>query len=282
MKSRDLKTTGFYVDFIKKIFIGLLIGISSVTPGLSGGVVAAAIGLYEPVVHAIVTIKKESRKNLVFLLPLAIGTAIGVFLFSKAMQKLMAVAEFMVLYVFLGLVAGSLPALVKEANSGGFRKRYLWVLAAAFFVVAYIGKIIGRVPNPAARMEMSSIHSLLYGMVLAVGTIIPGISSSFILMYLGAYQSLLAAVTNLNFRVLIILAVGFAITALVMLKLVDFVFRRFRGFAYYAVTGFLLGSMFLIFPGLRTGRDLAVDLILFSAGLAVSLVTLSFNKKRSP
>jgi len=261
------------------VLVGFVIGIASVTPGLSGGVIAAAAGLYEPAIHAILNLRKEFRASVYYLAPLAIGAGSGIFLFSKVMKELMTKAESAVLYVFLGLVAGSLPSLVKEANSGGFKKRYLWATVIPFAVVFFLDALMGQAKNPNTPVELGILDTILYGAVLAVGTIVPGISSSFILMYLGVYEKLLSAIANMELKILFMLAVGFAVAGLLMIKLVEFLFRRFRAFAYYAVLGFLLASMVMVFPGLRQGWGMALDAFLFLASGIASYSVMCLDRR---
>jgi len=273
-----MKTDTFYVDFIKKILIGFVVGIACITPGLSAGVIAAAAGLYEPAIHAIVSIRKEFKKSVIYLMPLGIGAVIGILLFSKVMKELMINAEFIVLYIFLGLVAGSIPSLVKEANSNGFRKKYLWALAIAFVFVLCVERNVTWLPNQTNEAQINLVTTVLCGAVLAFGTIVPGISSSFILMRLGMYETLLAALADINIKILAMAGIGFVVTALAIIKLVDILFSKFRGFAYYAVMGFLIGSMVMIFPGFRTGFDLVIDIFLFLASAGVSFITMRLKK----
>ena len=272
----ERKKTGFYNDLFKRFFLGLAIGVAAITPGLSAGVITAAAGLYEPVVHALVQFPKEYRKSIGFLLPLGLGAGSGVILFSRVMERLMLTAKFQVIYVFLGLVAGSIPALFKEANQQGFRKNFLWASAITFGLVLGTGRLLAWFPQHTAARELAAATAFLGGAVLAFGTIIPGISSSLILMYLGLYEKLLAAFTGLDLPVLIIMAAGFGLTALFLLKLVDLLFRRYRGFAYYGVIGFLFSSMVMIFPGFRGGLLLLLDglLLLASAALSFGLMRL--------
>ncbi len=272
-----MKTNLSVADFVKKILMGFVIGIAAITPGLSAGVIAAAAGLYEPAVHAIVNIRKEFRKSVVFLMPLGIGAVLGILLFSKVMKELMVSSKFIVLYIFLGLIAGSIPALVKEANSSGFRKRYLLATVIAFILVIYAERNAAWLPNQADAAQSNIVLTIICGAVLAFGTIVPGISSSIILMRLGMYEMLLSALADINIKVLAIAGVGFAVTALVIIKLVDILFSRFRGFAYYAVIGFLIGSMVMVFPGFRTGFDLAIDIFLFLASAALSFITMRLD-----
>lgn len=263
--------------FFKRMVMGFVVGLAAVTPGLSGGVIAAAAGIYEPAIHALVNIHKEFRRSFAFLLPLALGAGPGLLLFSGVMQQLMAGAKFSVLYVFLGLVAGSLPALFREANRGGFRGRYMGVLAIALAVILLLGQAPAGAPNLSGQAELGFVNTMIYGGILAVGTIIPGISSSFILMYVGAYEGLLAAITGFEIRILFYLGLGFALTGLLILKQVAFIFRRFHGPAYYAVIGFLFGSMAMVFPGFREGWSLALDFTLFVVSAILSYMVMKLN-----
>ncbi|HHV98774.1 MAG TPA: DUF368 domain-containing protein [Clostridiaceae bacterium] len=273
-----MKANTFYVDFIKKILFGFVVGVACITPGLSAGVIAAAAGLYEPIVHAIVNVRKEFRKSVVYLLPLGIGAVLGILLFSKVMKQLMMNAEFIVLYIFLGLVAGSIPSLVKEANSSGFRKKYLWATVFAFAFVICFERNVTWVPDQTNAAEVNMVTAIISGAILAFGTIVPGISSSFILMRFGMYEIVLSALADINIKILAMTGIGFVVTALAIIKLVDILFSKFRGYAYYAVMGFLVGSMVMIFPGFRTGLDLAIDIFLFVISAAISFITMRLKK----
>ncbi len=250
------------------------------TPGLSGGVIAAAWGLYEPAVHAIVNAPKELRKSAVFLLPLAAGAGLGVVLFSGVMREVISFASYRVLYVFFGLVTGSLPFLAKEACAGGFRLKHLCAGLIAFGAVVAFDRIGGMSPErlPSGAFDVPNL--LFYGAVLAVGTIVPGVSSSLILMYLGAYEGLLEAVTRVDLRILIPFGLGFVLAAAPLVKLVDVLFTRHRGPSYNAVIGFLLASMVIVFPGLRGGWDLAGDVFGFAAGAAASIGAVKLYGKK--
>lgn len=274
------KETGFYDEFFKKILFGLVMGIAWITPGLSAGVIAAATGLYEPIVHALVNFPQRYRESVGFLFPLGLGVGAGILLFSRVMQELIGIAKAPVIYLFLGLVAGSIPSLFREANRNGFRKQFLGVAVLAFGFVLATGRLMPEGPGLSGGAELNLFAALLCGAVLAFGSVIPGLSSSLILMYLGFYEQLLAAFTSFDLRVLVLTGIGFGAIALLMLKLVALLFRKYRGFAYYGVIGFLFGSMVLIFPGFRLGMALLVDLVLFLAGAALSFGTTCLPEKK--
>lgn len=264
--------------FMKRLISGLIIGVAGIIPGLSGGVIAAALGLYEPAILALTGIFKKPRQNTCFLLPLIIGAGAGMILFGNVVGWLMETASDEVLFLFFGLVGGSLPSVIKEANTQGFRLRYIWATVIALTAVLALdfwGSLVAAADNTAA-WDMG--HGIFYGMILALGTIVPGISSSFLLIYLGAYQGYLNAIAAVDFAVLGPMALGFMIAALPLIKMVEIFFRRYHGASYYAVLGFLIGSMVIVFPGLAGGWKMLADMLLLCSGIVASLLLLKLNR----
>lgn len=270
------KTSKF--NFIKKIIVGAVIGAAAIAPGLNGGVLASAAGIYEPAIRAIVNIRKDFRRSFAYLLPLGIGAGAGFFLFAFALKSIMANAQSIVIYVFIGLVIGSLPSFLVEANRKGFKKRYLIGSVLALAAVIAAGILGANAPQQNAATELGIVNTMIYGAILAVGTVIPGISSSFILMYLGVFDKLLAALARLDIKVLLTMGLGFLLMAAAIIKLVEALFRRFHGAAYYTVFGFLIGSMVIVFPGFRTGWGLVTDLSLFFGSVAISYIVMRLHK----
>jgi len=257
--------------FLKKTGLGLIIGIAGVTPGLSGGVIAAAAGLYEPAIRAIVSIRKDFWGSFRYLLPLAVGAAGGVLLFSRVMVSLMEATQSLVLFAFLGLVAGGLPALIKPALGEGYRRGYILIAVSAFLLVWLSGKLLS--PTHSLSPGLTPVSVMLYGAVLAIGAIIPGISSSFLLLYLGVYEKLMQSISDLDVGVVFFLCLGFGACALFAVRLANFLFGRFRSAAYHAVIGFLAGSMLLIFPGFLGGAGLAADIMIFAVCIAAGYLS---------
>lgn len=264
--------------FLKRLISGLIIGVAGIVPGLSGGVIAAALGFYEPAILALTGFIKRPRPNAFFLLPLIIGAGAGMLLFSNVVSRLMETASDEVLFLFFGLVVGSLPSVLKEANAQGFRFRYIWATVMALIAVLavdFMGSFVASADNNAV-WDMG--HGIFYGMILALGTIVPGISSSFLLIYFGAYQGYLNAIASVDFEVLGPIALGFMIAAAPLIKLVEIFFRRYHGFSYYAVLGFLLGSMLIIFPCPAGGWQMLADMLLLCSGIVASLLLLKLNR----
>lgn len=267
------------VAFLRDVFLGLVIGVAAITPGLSGGAMAAAMGLYEPIIRALNNIFRTPKRSFHFLIPYALGAIVGVLAFSNAMEWLMQQAPNQVKALFLGLVAGSLPALLREANKKGFRLRYLLALLIALIVV-YQAATFTAWPRPTGG-QLNFAHFILLGVIYAVGSIVPGISSSFIFIHLGVYEDLLRAISTVNIAALFPAAIGFLLGAVFLVRAVEVLFRRFHSLAYYSVLGFLLGSALLILPPLSLGMQLFWDMVTFSFGVILSIQLLRLSARTS-
>lgn len=284
MKSE--KTVPFkFARLWQSILAGMMIGICGILPGVSGGILAVSFGLYRPMLDAVAELFKHPKKSILFLLPIGAGAALGLFLGSVILHSFMSAHYNEIMYLFVGLVIGGIPSFLQEANSGGFKKRWLLftVLGAALACSLILLKnafgaagtddlsLIKSASDAAEISHLNPIQLILTGAVSSVGVIIPGISTSFILMYLGWYRPALAAVANINIIPLLFIGLGGVICTLLLIKAIRWIFSHFRGYAYYTVLGFLLVSVLLvsilfIFPGFALDLIHVLDLALLVFG----------------
>ena len=96
-------------EFFTTLAKGIVVGLGAITPGLSGSVLLVIFGLYHKALNAISTIFKNFKKNLLFLIPLALGIGTGMLLFSKIAQFFLNNYEMQTRFTFLGLVVGTIP-----------------------------------------------------------------------------------------------------------------------------------------------------------------------------
>lgn len=251
-KGGALKNRNRLKNWLERLVKGFLVGFVGIVPGASGSVLAVAVGIYEPMLAAITSFCrfKNMKSCFFYLLPIGIGGVAGVFGTASIVEWLMAAFPMAVMYAIMGLVLGGVPSLIREANKrGGFKKKYLigTLIGVAVIVAAwYAGE---KIPS-MHKLELNTLTAALSGALLAIGTVIPGVSVSFILIYLGLFESALAALTSFNVPMLFMMGVGFVLMALVLVFGVKKIFERFHGYSYYAMLGFLTGSSLLIFPGI--------------------------------
>jgi len=83
---------------------------------------------------------------------------------------------------------------------------------------------------------------------MSVGIVVPGVSSSVILMLAGTYEIYLSSIANINFTVLFPMGIGLIIGCILFLNLINFLFNHFKSQTYFAICGFTLGSVFILLP----------------------------------
>lgn len=264
----------FFSDFLK----GLFIGMGAIAPGVSGGTLAVIFGVYEKITEGIANIFNNFREKVVFFFPLALGSGIGIIIFSKVMDYLFENYNIEVRYLFIGLMIGTFPALFRQANKNGFKKVYYYPFIIALGLTLLFTQLNNAKIEINSVAEPSTIELIVYGVIISFGTIIPGISASIILMYIGAYQPLLQAIANVDIAMLIPAGVGFALSTILFAKLINLLFKKFYGYTYYAVLGFVIGSIVPIFPGIAYNFEYLLSIILFIAGLSLSYYLSRFEK----
>lgn len=246
-KNRREKNT-----FFMRIAKGAVIGAAAMLPGASGGVLAVAMGIYRNMIDAIIEFftGKRMKANFRYLLPLGIGGVTGLLLVSRSLEWLLLRYEMPMMYAFLGMVLGGVPSLIREANesAGGFRKRYLFATLIGAAIIAGITIIEGSF-NEGQAWPVNSLTAIAGGAILAIGIVIPGVSTSLLLMHVGIYMPLLTAFNTFDLPILACMALGAAMMAALLILLIKKAFDRHPGYSYYGVLGFLIGTIVLVFPG---------------------------------
>jgi len=254
-------------SWLRNALAGILIGVGCILPGASGGVIAVSFGLYRPMLDAVMHFFHSPKKHLRFLIPLVAGIGAGILLGAVGLSGAMAHYERLMLFLFTGLILGGVPDLLREAQQGeNFRPVWLLSLGAGILIALPLCMLGGQ---GAAVESLSPMQSFITGMLEGVGTVVPGISTSFVLIRLGWYQAYLSAVSGVSIPQLALIAAGFALSAFACMHMVQRLFDRHTGHAYYAVLGFLLVSVALVFPGFTLGRETWAQLGMLVIGITV-------------
>lgn len=255
---------------LKRFVAGLMIGIGGIVPGVSGGILAVSMGLYKPMLDAVSNILKQFKKSVAFLLPVAIGGVIGICGLSFVVEWGLSTYNFITMCLFFGLVAGGIPSFIKEANShGGFKPRYLIAAFLGALLIGGLAFLEGMLADKGGSgLPFNAFTAMLCGAVLIIGVVIPGVSTSFILMFLGLYEPLLGTLTTLLTQLaylvsggpfsgaelwfaashLLLAGVGAVIVALPLILFVKKMIEKYHGPSHYAILGFLVVSMLIVFP----------------------------------
>lgn len=277
------------MEYIINFFKGALVGIANIIPGVSGGTMAVITGIYKKLIDIIGNIIShlkswtKLKEDLKFLIPIGLGAVIGIVAFSKLLKWLLENHNMPTIYCFLGLIIGSLPLIFKDSNKKGFNIKYIipFIITLIFMIVL---NILGNSVNEEnaitefATTPVNMIKLFGYGFVAAGTMIIPGVSGSMVLMIMGIYTAILSAVANLNIIILIPFAIGVGIGIIIVSKIMNILIEKFYGYTYYAILGFIIGSIIFIFPGFTFNLVGLASIITFAIGFTASYFVSKINK----
>lgn len=233
---------------------GMAMGAADVVPGVSGGTIAFISGIYEELITSINNINLNTfqiwrRKgfrsfwvelNGNFLIALFLGIFISLFSLATLVSWLLENEPILLWSFFFGLVAASIFFIGKEIKKWNLATILAFLLGAA---IAYYITVLP--PNE----NIGSLPFLFLSGALAVcAMILPGISGAFILVLLGSYKTILDAVHEYDFKIVITVAVGAVFGLLSFARLLKWMFNKHKNLTLALLTGFILGSLNKIWP----------------------------------
>ena len=270
------------MDFIRLIVIGVILGVANVIPGVSGGTLAVVFNIYDRLISVITLNVKKILSEWKFILPLVIGMGLGIILFSKAITFLFENYPVQTNWFFIGIILGSIPMIVKRLMAAGKTSssdaRKIPVSAIVCGVLALAVMAIMTYANVAEsgapiQTELTPLLAVKLFIGLACATIamiIPGISGSFLMLVVGIYSTVIAAISDFNIPLLIPAVIGGVIGLLGGAKLVRFLMAKVPAQTYGAIMGLVLGSILVIFPGFGGFATVATSLLAAAVGFVVS------------
>lgn len=234
------------VTMLKNFICGAAIGGGAILPGVSGGVLCVVFGVYRAMMELFSHPIRALKKNWRMFLLVGIGWVFGFWVFAKVIEFLFAKSETMATWLFVGLIIGTIPALYKEAGKKGRTKGSFVSLFVAF--VALMTLLIYVQYGEFVQVTPGFGWFVFSGALWGISIVIPGMTSSPILMSLGVYQELNSGIADFNMNVIIPWVLGMMVTAILLAKLVNYLFNRFYSYSFHAVVGIVLASTVAIIP----------------------------------
>ena len=262
------------------ILKGVIIGAGKIIPGVSGGMLAITLNVYDKGIKAISEFFKDIKGNLIFLCTIGIGILISVISVSKVIKYTLDLYYLPTMLLFIGLIIGGIPAIINTAKQEKNFKNILIMIIP--FILVFLLQITNNTFNTDIDKETSFIPLLLIGIVDAITMIVPGISGTAILMMLGYYDIVISSFSTLtdfsllssNLSVLIPFGIGMVLGTIVLTKIINYFLENHRISSYYAITGFALSSVLLLlvqtFQNNYTISEVIISLILLIIGYIIS------------
>lgn len=243
---------------IKNVLKGVIIGLASIIPGVSGGTLAVSMGIYDRMIHCINHLFRDFKSNVLFLLPIAVGMGIAVVGSAIGIDYLFETFPLQTNLLFVGLILGSLPPIYNKVKGETIRMGHILAAVLLFVFIAglaflndYQGKAVVLVPGVAETAKLFAI-----GVLSSATMVIPGVSGSMLLLLLGYYNPILDSIKSFMiaalkldiagaFNEVYVLApfgIGLVIGIFAIAKLIEFVFEKFPFYAYWSIIGLILAS----------------------------------------
>lgn len=271
---------------LKKILQGMVVGIANIIPGVSGGTMMVAMGLYDKLIYSITHLKSEFKESMKLLIPIFAGAGIAIVALSRLFEFLLATYPIPTNFAFCGLIAGSLPFIFQKVKGHSVTVGKM-IPFFIFFGVVILMAVLGEDGGSAADVSfgiVNVIKLLGVGVVAAATMVVPGVSGSMMLMLLGYYDTIIETINDcidalIQFnmtellRVVGILApfgIGVVVGIFAIAKLIEFIFKKAEIHAYYGIIGLILASPIAIL--MKTDWSgasvllLAISVVTFAAG----------------
>ena len=209
---------------MKDILIGLIIGVGKIIPGVSGSVLAITLGVYEKIIYSINNIFKD-YKNLYYLSKLGIGIIVSIVFLSRIIIYLLSNYYTYTIFIFIGLLCGSMKEITTNT-----KLKYSYLTVLSFIVIIILGMI-----------NISNTNH----------------DGTALLMLIGTYNMVIELFSNIinirylinNMHIIIPFIFGMLVGIIISIKLIGYLFNRYKSQTYNIILGLLLGSIFIMIKG---------------------------------
>lgn len=235
-------------------FTGTVMGAADLVPGVSGGTMALVMGIYEEFISAIASFDAAAIRSLVTLrwkelrsvhwwliIPLAVGMVAAFVILSGPIVAMLGnpTQRIWLFSAFFGLVLASALVLMRRLRHG------IVMLALELAGAAFALVIVQLVPIEGSG---SMVSLFLSGMIAINAMILPGISGSFMLLILGEYEHVISGIRSLDLLTLLSFGSGAAIGLFSFVRLLRWVLARWHDQTMAILAGFLIGSLWKLWP----------------------------------
>ena len=267
------------MNLLLQLFRGFLVGLAGLLPGLCGSTLLVLFGIYRPLTAALAHPFTDFRRNIIQYGPFLLAAGVGVLVGSRILATTFARHETAMLYLFIGFMGGALPDLFRHAQRTKGPVTGWLAFAGMFGLCLALTAWDSHLSPRGESIQVAWTTWVLAGAGVGLGSIIPGASVAFLLIYFGIYPAMLQGVARLDPAILLPLGFGAGAAILLFARVADWLFRKAEGSATRGVLGLVVGSIVLIYPGWPGGAAGIRCLLLFGTGFALSAL---LNKLAPP
>lgn len=267
----------FIMRWLRDLLCGLLIGAGAILPGVSGGVLAVVFDIYRPFMEVLTRPRTAIPKYWRWFPPIALGWCAGFLGFAKGIAAAISLSNTVTTWLFIGLIVGTVPSLFREAGKEG-RTAASWgslllCAGAVFAGLFYVSRIAEVSVEP--NFWWYNFCGVLWGMSI----VIPGMTSSSVMMALGLYQPMLEGLARLDLLVLSASLPGMVLAVALLARLVSWFFRTHYTVAFHGILGFVVASTLVIIPTEYASGEPLLSALCCVGGFLLAFLLARLDKK---
>lgn len=279
------------MDWIRDILKGAVIGIANIIPGVSGGTMAVAMGIYDKMISSVTHLFKEFKKSILFLLPVGIGMLLGIVGLSMLIEWMLGRIPIQTNLLFIGLILGGIPAVWSRVKGASIRPQHI-LGCLIFFALVVVLAVMDGTEGGAADLSFGLVNCIKIfgvGIVAAATMVIPGVSGSMMLMLMGYYNPVIETINAFakalvafdvqgilsGCGVLVPFGLGVVVGILGIAKLIEILLSKFPYVVFWCIIGLILASPVAIvllndFSGFNVVSGVT-GLIALAAGVLIAM-----------
>lgn len=318
------------------IITGMIIGTASILPAFSGGGMAVALNIYDKLIFTTneclriikyifapkdnfldkyIENKEKNRKynffeRLIlavvagfknygkFVLSITAGVVISMVLLAKLLKNALEAKPLIVTSIFLGLLLGTVPKMIKEAKTSvdkkikkdGKKKKKIYNICICCLMTIVVTIITLRgdsIVSSGTSYEFAKtdvLMMLIIGALIALFSIIPGVSWALILMIIGKYEAVLKVIDNFEIEKLVIIFIGIVLAAIPLVKLMEKLLENYKQKTFYGILGLVVASIIKIVVDTFIltkiqGKELIILILLTLFSAIISYIFINFFEK---
>ena len=248
-------------------------------------------GIYDKMIHSVTHLFKEFKESMKFLIPIFLGIGIALVGLSFIIEPAFAYFPLQTNCLFIGLIVGGLPAVIKKVKGKGVRASYI-IPFLIFFALVVSMAAVGEKEGAAADLSFnlwSVIKLFGVGIIASATMVIPGVSGSMMLLLMGYYNPVVSSIKNFvaalaafdingilkECGVLVPMGIGIVVGIFAIAKIIEILFEKFPIQAYWAIIGLIVASPFAIFLLAETVTitilSVLVSVITFIVGFVIAM-----------
>ena len=272
---------------LKKFGCGILIGISNLIPGFSGGTMALILGVLEELTFLISSFTKTPFKTIKELWSMLLGIACGIIIATFTVVLCLEKWPLITASFFVGLVIASIPIVFKETNYEKPKTKDIICFIICFLISLTLPflKLLGTDFNISNPNILVMLYIFVVATFAAATMIIPAASGSLIMLAFGIFTSILEILKDTlmdlvaldflgivdNLWVLIPFGLGCIFGVILISKVMAYAFKKHRNTIWYGILGLLITSIFTIYYDAYESH-IAVDISLLTDNLIVNII----------